>query len=76
MIQADALREIEKIRDALIWADRHFAKLSESNAALHQADRVLYSPLATAIINAAVSLDLVAEYVKHTPTGTSHSENT
>lgn len=55
----DALRELTKIEDALAWAERHFEKVSEANAALHCNDRVMYSPLAGKISAALSSVELV-----------------
>ncbi|MEV6547956.1 hypothetical protein AB0M57_04510 [Streptomyces sp. NPDC051597] len=41
----DLRRELEKASEALSAAERHLAKHAEMNAALHCAERVMYSPL-------------------------------
>lgn len=48
----DALREMEKIVEALEKAAEHHIKKDESNAALHLNDRVLHAPLTTALVSA------------------------
>lgn len=57
--KADALRELEKIEDALSWAEKHFEKTSEANAALHCSPKVMYSPLAGKVSAALSSIELV-----------------
>ena len=42
---ADLRRELEKAHDTLEVVQRHLAAVAEGNAALHCADRVIYSPL-------------------------------
>jgi hypothetical protein len=51
----DALREVDKVLAALQRAGDHLSKQNEANAALHLADKVLYSPLTVAVLNAADS---------------------
>jgi hypothetical protein len=41
----DLRRELEKAREALAGAEQHLARHAEMNAALHCAERVMYSPL-------------------------------
>lgn len=41
----DLRRELAKAHDALAAAEIHLARHAEANAALHLADRVMYSPL-------------------------------
>lgn len=59
MNKENVLRELAKIEQSLVWASRHFEKLSESNAALHQSDKVMYSPLATSVFAALKSIDVI-----------------
>jgi hypothetical protein len=42
---ADLRRELEKAQEALTATERHLARTAEANAALHVAERVMYSPL-------------------------------
>jgi len=42
---ADLRRELEKAAEALTAVERHLARTAEANAALHVAERVMYSPL-------------------------------
>jgi hypothetical protein len=56
MTKEDVARELNKIEEALRWAEEHFIKQSEANAALHMNNRVLYSPIAVAVTNARESL--------------------
>lgn len=63
MNAADALREMDKVLNALTHAAEHHAKDSESKAALHMSDRVLYSPLATALITAQESAARLREHL-------------
>lgn len=62
----DVRRELSKIAVALEGAEARLARENESNAALHMSDRVLYSPLTVAVINARKSLARVREYVEQT----------
>lgn len=57
----DALRELSKIGEALKNAEEHLTKQNEANAALHMSERVLYSPLTVAVINARESVKRVRE---------------
>jgi hypothetical protein len=49
MQKTDLIREVEKIHDALIAADRHFMAEAQMNAALHLSTDVRPSPLAAKI---------------------------
>lgn len=57
----DAQRELEKIHEALTWANKHFFHEGEMNAALHCSDRVLFSPLATKVAYALESVQRLKE---------------
>lgn len=48
-IAADALREIEKLIEALTAAERHFDAEAEMNAALHLSEKVMPNPLASKV---------------------------
>lgn len=48
-IAEDALREIDKLLEALAAANRHFAAEAEMNAALHLTDKVMPNPLAAKV---------------------------
>lgn len=48
-IAADALREIEKLMEALVAAERHFNAEAEMNAALHLTEKVMLNPLASKV---------------------------
>jgi len=61
MSNADALRELAKIEAALEAAETHLTKQNEANAALHMSERVLYSPLTVAVINARESAKKVRD---------------
>lgn len=56
MHQSDRARELTKVETALDKAIEHHTKANEANAALHLADRVLYSPLTVHLIEARESL--------------------
>lgn len=45
MNKDNALRELEKIEDALAQAFDYHALTNEANAKLHGSDKVMYSPL-------------------------------
>lgn len=61
-IDANERRELEKVRDAVTAADRHFRAEAEMNAALHLAATVRPAPLASEIAAAKDALDaLLAE---------------
>lgn len=51
----DVLRELAKVEAALAAAEEHLTKQNEANAALHMSERVLYSPLTVAVVNARES---------------------
>jgi len=53
----DLRRELEKAQIALIAALKHLSARAEMNAALHCADRVMYSPLHATIENAIGGID-------------------
>lgn len=53
----DLRRELEKARLALIDALKHLSAHAEMNAALHCADRVMYSPLHAKVDNAIQGID-------------------
>jgi hypothetical protein len=57
MIVADVTRELEKVREALQWADRHLSLQNESDAALHCNPKVFYSPLTLAVREAQASVE-------------------
>lgn len=59
----DVARELEKVGDALSAAAKHLSLQNEANAALHMNDKVLYSPLTTAVINAHKSLLMVLDHI-------------
>lgn len=59
----DVARELEKVGDALSAAAKYLSLQNESNAALHMNDKVLYSPLTTAVIHAHESLLMVLDHV-------------
>lgn len=60
----DILRELSKIETALAAAEEHLTKQNEANAALHMSDRVLYSPLTVAVVNARESAKRVREHLE------------
>lgn len=53
----DLRRELEKAREALTGAEQHLARHAEMNAALHCAERVMYSPLHAKVIAAIAGID-------------------
>jgi len=53
----DLRRELEKAREALAGAETHLARHAEMNAALHCADRVMYSPLHAKVTSAIAGID-------------------
>ncbi|MGW8679598.1 hypothetical protein ACWGNN_00765 [Streptomyces sp. NPDC055817] len=53
----DLRRELEKARDALAATETHLARHAEMNAALHCADRVMYSPLHAKVAAAIGQID-------------------
>lgn len=64
MDTANIIREIEKIKDALVWADRHFTAEAQMNAALHMAETVRPAPLASTIGIAIMSADQLLKDLK------------
>lgn len=64
MKQDDLIRELEKAREALHWAEKHLCATNEANAALHCNERVFYSPLTTQVHNARESLERVLADLK------------
>jgi len=53
----DLRRELEKARAALNAAETHLARHAEMNAALHCAERVMYSPLHAKVSAAITGID-------------------
>jgi hypothetical protein len=53
----DLRRELEKARDALAAAEVHLARHAEMNAALHCAERVMYSPLHAKVTAAIAGIE-------------------
>jgi hypothetical protein len=53
----DLRRELEKAREALTAAETHLARHAEMNAALHCAERVMYSPLHAKVATAMHGVD-------------------
>lgn len=56
---ADLVREITKVQDVLDKAIEYHAKINEANAALHFADRVLYSPLTSHLFEARSAMQKI-----------------
>jgi len=75
---ADLRRELGKAQIALIAALKHLSAHAEMNAALHCADRVMYSPLHAKIENAIGGIDHALARTKPTVTvtewATEHSD--
>jgi nucleoside diphosphate kinase len=65
----DALRELAKVEATLEAAEAHLTKQNEANAALHMSERVLYSPLTVAVINARESAKKIREALGGTTPG-------
>jgi hypothetical protein len=57
----DLRRELEKAREALTAAETYLARHAEMNAALHAAERVLYSPLSAKVVAAIAGIDHALE---------------
>lgn len=53
----DYQRELTKARDALVAARTHLARHAEMNAALHCAERVIYSPLHARVDSAITGIE-------------------
>ena len=63
MKRDDCVRELEKVYESLVWAERHLTAKNEANAALHCNEKVFYSPLTTQVHNARESVErLLAEF--------------
>jgi len=60
----DALRELAKVEEALASAEQHLSKRDESNAAGHMSERVLYSPLTVAVVNARESAKKIRTHLE------------
>ncbi|MEU2510533.1 hypothetical protein [Streptomyces syringium] len=56
-VVADLRRELDKARETLTGCETHLARHAEMNAALHCADRVLYSPLHAQVTAAIGQID-------------------
>lgn len=54
---ADLRRELEKTRETLTAVERHLARTAEANAALHVAERVMYSPLHAKVAATLAGID-------------------
>ncbi len=61
---SDVLRELTKVETALEAAEKHLTTQNEANAALHMSDRVLYSPLTVAVVNARESAKRVRAHLE------------
>jgi len=61
----DVLRELAKVEGALAAVEQHLTKQNEANAALHMSDRVLYSPLTVAVVNACESAKKIRTYLEN-----------
>ncbi|MFC4334065.1 hypothetical protein [Salininema proteolyticum] len=61
---ADVLRELAKVEAALAAAEEHLTKQNEANAALHLSERVLYSPLTVAVVNARESATKIRTHLE------------
>ena len=66
----DLRRELEKARLALIDALKHLGAHAEMNAALHCADRVMYSPLHAKVDNAIQGIDIALARTEQPATDT------
>ncbi|MFF4791887.1 hypothetical protein ACFY2M_19460 [Streptomyces sp. NPDC001276] len=67
----DLRRELEKAREALAGAEQHLARHAEMNAALHCAERVMYSPLHAKVTTAIAGIEHAlarTEGNRHLPT--------
>jgi hypothetical protein len=72
----DLRRELEKARHALAGAEQHLARHAEMNAALHCADRVMYSPLHAKVAASIAGIDHALQRSQPTMTATApqHSD--
>lgn len=55
-MDADEKREVAKALDTLRWVEKHLNASSEANAALHANEKVFYTPLASQVNAAVLSL--------------------
>lgn len=67
-IVTDLRRELAKAREALKGAEQHLARHAESNAALHCAERVMYSPLHAKVTAALHGIDHALARTEPSPT--------
>ena len=63
----DLRRELEKAREALAGTETHLARHAEMNAALHCADRVMYSPLHAKVTAALAGIDHALQRTQPNP---------
>ncbi len=63
----DLRRELEKTRIALVAAQNHLAAHAESNAALHMAPTVMYSPLHAHVTSAIAGAEHALERTAQAP---------
>jgi hypothetical protein len=61
MDATDRNRHHEKIGHALTACEKYLTTMNESNAALHMADKVFYSPLTVAVHDALESLQFLKD---------------
>ena len=64
---ADLRRELDKARDALEGCRTYLARHAEGNAALHCAERVMYSPLHAKVDTAVAGIDFALERTQPNP---------
>lgn len=60
MDSQDLIRELQKIEAVLFKVEEYHSKTNEANSALHMSDKVLYSPLTSAV---GVSLDNIHKII-------------
>lgn len=63
----DLRRELEKARETLSAVERHLARTAEANAALHVAERVMYSPLHAKVTAALAGIGHALERTEQPP---------
>lgn len=63
----DMIRELEKILDALTWADLHFDAEASMNAALHLNATVRPAPLASEIASAKQGVERLLADLRAAP---------
>lgn len=66
-VLADLRRELEKARETLVAVEKHLARTAEANAALHVAERVMYSPLHAKVAAALTGIDHALERTQQAP---------